>query len=64
MASKAQAAPAAPSLPVTITLNAAYSGFRDDGSFYAYPAGSVVYDAADIAYFVGRDDTLYTPAAE
>ena len=60
---KPDVAPSA-ALPASITLNAAYSGFRDDGSFYTYAPDTVVYDPADIAYFVGRDGALFTPAAE
>ena len=60
MAVKAPAQTDAPAIPASITLNAAYSGFRDDGSFYAYAPGAVVYDLTDIAYFVGRSDALYS----
>jgi len=62
MAAK-NAAPAAPevapALPATITLAASYSGFRDDGSYYTYPADAVVYDPTDIAYFIARDVAVY-----
>lgn len=51
-------------LPASITLNAPYSGFWDDGSFYAYDAGAVIHDATVIAYFARRDGALFTPAAE
>ena len=67
MAAKAKpdATPGDPAaLPSSITLNAAYSGFWDDGSHYVYAANSVIYDPDVIAYFVGRPDALYTPAAE
>ena len=67
-AAKAAAVPPAqddaPTLPAAIKLTAPYSGFWDDGSYYAYEAGAVITDPAVIAYFVGREGALYTDKVE
>ena len=55
---------ASTALPSSITLAASYSGFWDDGSHYAYDACAVISDPAAIAYFMGRSDAAFSPAAE